>query len=410
MKKKGFTLIELLAVIVILAIIAIIATPIVLNIIRDSKESAQIQSAEFYLDAVEYSIANSILNNNDMIDGVYNVLANGNLCLKFDENKKCINEKNVELDGEKPIGGYVYINGGKIKESRISYEENSIRYLEDGNIFISDYEISDEIVFNPGDGNKTWNVIDETKGTLTLMLTENLENILKWHSTRDNNNGPIDALNSLNSITKDWDNVDPIVSYSYVNNLNGNEKPNGYQKIEITNGVTTLTHKDGSITTLTELSKARLLTVEEVFQIASKTNRNLEKENLIKYIKRNLSSINTSLGISATKVDEVVANFIKQDNYVWLKNESEYVKLYFTVLVMITSENIDITYDILLPSYLYQNLNEVEGPYGYWTLSPRPNLSTNAWSVNSTGRVYGFYVDDNVGVRPVITIVKDKLK
>ena len=52
--KKGFTLIELLAVIVILAIIALIATPIVLNIIKDSRESAGLRSAEMYLDAVEH--------------------------------------------------------------------------------------------------------------------------------------------------------------------------------------------------------------------------------------------------------------------------------------------------------------------------------------------------------------------
>ena len=36
--KRGFTLIELLAVIVILAIIALIATPLVLNVIDDSKK------------------------------------------------------------------------------------------------------------------------------------------------------------------------------------------------------------------------------------------------------------------------------------------------------------------------------------------------------------------------------------
>ena len=61
--KKGFTLIELLAVIVILAIIALIATPIVLNIINDSKESAVLRSADFYLDAVELSIAQRALEN-----------------------------------------------------------------------------------------------------------------------------------------------------------------------------------------------------------------------------------------------------------------------------------------------------------------------------------------------------------
>ena len=59
MKNKGFTLIELLAVIVILAIIALIATPIVLGIIEDSRESTNKLTAEFVIDAVEsaYNVA-----------------------------------------------------------------------------------------------------------------------------------------------------------------------------------------------------------------------------------------------------------------------------------------------------------------------------------------------------------------
>ena len=52
MKTKGFTLIELLAVIVILAIIALIATPVVLNIIKDSKNSSIERSAELYINQV----------------------------------------------------------------------------------------------------------------------------------------------------------------------------------------------------------------------------------------------------------------------------------------------------------------------------------------------------------------------
>ena len=61
-RNKGFTLIELLAVIVILAIIALIATPIVLGIIDDTKESANKQSATFIVNAVEqsYSMAYAI--------------------------------------------------------------------------------------------------------------------------------------------------------------------------------------------------------------------------------------------------------------------------------------------------------------------------------------------------------------
>ena len=39
MNKRGFTLIELLAVIVILAAIAIITTPVIINVISDSRET-----------------------------------------------------------------------------------------------------------------------------------------------------------------------------------------------------------------------------------------------------------------------------------------------------------------------------------------------------------------------------------
>ena len=49
---KGFTLIELLAVIVILAIIALITTPIILNLIENSRKSAAENKAYGVIDAV----------------------------------------------------------------------------------------------------------------------------------------------------------------------------------------------------------------------------------------------------------------------------------------------------------------------------------------------------------------------
>ena len=69
MKKKGFTLIELLAVIVILAIIALIATPIILNIINDSREESNKRSVELYGKAVEQAIAKSQLNGTEILAG-----------------------------------------------------------------------------------------------------------------------------------------------------------------------------------------------------------------------------------------------------------------------------------------------------------------------------------------------------
>ena len=71
MKKKGFTLIELLAVIVILAIIALISTPIILNIISDSKEESNKRSVELYGKAVENAVAKYQLNNNESILGTF---------------------------------------------------------------------------------------------------------------------------------------------------------------------------------------------------------------------------------------------------------------------------------------------------------------------------------------------------
>ena len=89
--KKGFTLIELLAVIVILAIIAVIAVPIVLNIINNLKESASLRSAELYVKAVEYAIANKIMKEGSIEDDRYPIMSNGSICLKnynYDESTK----------------------------------------------------------------------------------------------------------------------------------------------------------------------------------------------------------------------------------------------------------------------------------------------------------------------------------
>ena len=114
MSKKGFTLIELLAVIVILAIIALIATPIVLSIISDSKESAGLRSAEMYLKGVETSVATSTLNNKKLTDGTYPIMSNGNICLVELINNTCSenNTLKVEMNGETPTSGTVTIANG----------------------------------------------------------------------------------------------------------------------------------------------------------------------------------------------------------------------------------------------------------------------------------------------------------
>ena len=73
--KKGFTLIELLAVIVILAIISLIATPLILNVVEESKKKSAELGAYGYIEAVEKTISINMLDSNktDIEDGVYEV-------------------------------------------------------------------------------------------------------------------------------------------------------------------------------------------------------------------------------------------------------------------------------------------------------------------------------------------------
>ena len=64
-RKNGFTLIELIAVLVILAILALIVTPLVMNIIRKAKDSANKRSIDAYGRSIELAIANYLLDNGD---------------------------------------------------------------------------------------------------------------------------------------------------------------------------------------------------------------------------------------------------------------------------------------------------------------------------------------------------------
>ena len=61
LRKKGFTLIELIAVLVILAILALIVTPLVMNIIRKARVSADKRSIDAYGRSVELAITSYLM-------------------------------------------------------------------------------------------------------------------------------------------------------------------------------------------------------------------------------------------------------------------------------------------------------------------------------------------------------------
>ena len=129
--KKGFTLIELLAVIVILAIIALIATPIVLNIINDSKESATLRSAEMYIDALE----NQIMLENMKQGGSFNP----SKCQVTNQKVLCDGKEiKLEVDGEVPNSGSITFENGKLTSVNLKYENGNVTLNNNGQFVLGE--------------------------------------------------------------------------------------------------------------------------------------------------------------------------------------------------------------------------------------------------------------------------------
>ena len=115
--KKGFTLIELLAVIVILAIIALIVTPVISNIINNSKKAAAVQSAYGYKDAVDNKYAVNLSTNlNDKLDGSY-IVGGGML--------------DVDATGTEPDAGYLAYSNGKLVNGCLIINGYEVKYNDD---------------------------------------------------------------------------------------------------------------------------------------------------------------------------------------------------------------------------------------------------------------------------------------
>ena len=136
MKKRGFTLIELLAVIVILSIILLIAVPIVLRVIKDSKETTAKDSLELYGRAVENGVANYFLKNPEEDEVTMEELTKGNYIQYKGTKVECeevqIYERNVYLASCKV--GDTNIDdtyGTHIVETKVQQKKNYIGYYAD---------------------------------------------------------------------------------------------------------------------------------------------------------------------------------------------------------------------------------------------------------------------------------------
>jgi len=205
----------------------------------------------------------------------------------------------------------------------------------------------------------------------------------------NNNYGPIASLNYLNELTSNWE-IIPITNYIYKNN-------NGYKKLQIDSGITKITDINNEKKVINGISKARLVTIDELLLSASKINPNLTQENLNKYALDNLSSLNEYYGISVTTVQELLeATNSKTHKDLWLLI-SKYIK----------EKNIE--YDITLPNWMYINLGYEGGPIGYWTFSTD---SDKASFIDNLGipNFSDVNVNNSYGIRPVIEVSMYQIK
>ena len=270
--KKGFTLIELLAVIVILAIIALIATPIVLNIINDSKESSLLRSAEMYIKSAELSIAQSTLKNKNITDGTYN-LKDGDICL----NTGCTDKLEVEVSGKVPDSGTITMLNGSISELSLVLDGKTIVKNSEGKFVFEETPAFEKGKFSsvckPVDGteynlaagteykckvkevmeekysdgytfyvlntrNKAGEIITESSTdkeavSINLIMAQNINsdgtpttkaiyeydkdnnggiyNLVAYNSSGDAADvGPVTVMSFLNNATSTWDNIDNL--------------------------------------------------------------------------------------------------------------------------------------------------------------------------------------------------------
>ena len=135
-QRNGFTLIELLAVIVILAIIALIATPMILGVIDSAKKGAAESSAYGYIEAIENSTLQNMVETHDttLVDGKYKISSNGTtLTLQNAAGTGAADPVvtiKVNFKGDNPKGDadVVEVTGGKISKATLTINGFTVTY------------------------------------------------------------------------------------------------------------------------------------------------------------------------------------------------------------------------------------------------------------------------------------------
>ena len=159
-RGKGFTLIELIAVLVIMAIIALIVTPLVMNIIRKARTSADKRSVDAYGRSIELAIAGYLLDTGKFPTSVEQ------LTIEYSGNQVVCSTTKINSDSSVYLAGCTV--AGRSVENYI-YGEDKTPPAPTYN----SYSVGDQVTYN----NINYYVIkdsDATESTVTMLKAEPL--------------------------------------------------------------------------------------------------------------------------------------------------------------------------------------------------------------------------------------------
>ena len=156
-RGKGFTLIELIAVLVIMAIIALIVTPLVMNIIRKARISADKRSVDAYGRSIELAIAGYLLDTGKFPTEV------SQLTIEYSGNEVVCETTQINSDSS------VYLAGCTVAGRSVE----NYTYGSDKSPTYTAYTIGNQVTYN----NINYYVIKDSgakESTVTLLKAEPL--------------------------------------------------------------------------------------------------------------------------------------------------------------------------------------------------------------------------------------------
>ena len=345
-KNKGFTLIELIALLVILAIIALIVTPLVLNVVKKAKDSANKRSVDAYGKSIDLAVAAYLMDTGDFPTSV--------------------DQLTIEYSGKEVVCGVsllnedssVYLSECKVGSSDVKDKNTSdgwYHYGKSTKVTYKAYKIGDEVTYN-GINFYVIENSDENSDSVTLLKEEPLT---------------VAEVNKYGGVGTENNHVNMYVT--------DDTSDSYYQKAYDSNGYGGMAYYSSSACGFngSEYIKERCPTDYAKSEV--------------KYV------------VDAWALDKLKASDLKEDKTGYSARLITYDELIDNLGYGDNGQGtIKASQNGETPSWVYK--------YFYWTMSQREDSTFNVWSVYDIVYLNSNGVDNQTGtVRPVVTIKKSAL-